>query len=59
MKVKELIKELQKQNQELEVLTGDNERWFYNTSRVKTAKLYEGREDDESKDAELCVVICS
>lgn len=57
MTVRELIAELQKQDPSLEVLTGDNDHWFYSTRRVRTAYVMEGREIFDKSDEGLCLVI--
>jgi len=59
MKVKELIVELQKQDPELDVLTGDFDDWWYRTYKVRKAYIKEGREvyEDSKSAGQLCVVV--
>jgi hypothetical protein len=58
MKVAELTEALSKQDPKAEVLTSDNDYWYYDTSCVYTGYVKEGREvkKDES-DGVLCVLI--
>ncbi len=61
MKVKELIEELKKMDPELEVLTDDNEHWWYDTRGVRTLYVKHGREqlepDENPSEGELVVGI--
>lgn len=60
MTVKELIKLLQKQDPEAEVLSGDNDNWFYDIGGVDSGYVADGREVDQSKvvDGEMpCVLL--
>lgn len=47
MKVKELIEELEKMDPELEVSTGDNDDWWYDTHDVCTLYIKHGKEQSE------------
>lgn len=59
MKVKELIAELQKHNQELEVLSTDSDGWFNELSYVESDFVVDGKAVGlfEDPNAVLCVLI--
>jgi hypothetical protein len=49
MKVKELIELLQKQDPEMEVLSGDLDDYYYDPGDVEVKYVSQGREVDEDK----------
>ena len=60
MKVRELIKKLQKMDQELDIVTRDNDYWWYDTYDIRTLYVKAGREitnDKFNEDEVFCVGI--
>lgn len=59
MKKSELISNLQEIPEDLEILVGDFDHWFYNTSSVEIKQVHEGREIVEPNDSETRVITIS
>jgi hypothetical protein len=58
MKVKELIKLLKTADPEMEVLSSDNDFWYYDINDIDEKRIKDGREVYEDDDAgQMCVVL--